>query len=89
MTQPKNKRILCFCGIIACLLLSWIVKFTGPSLTEYLFDKNHFILDKLIPDSPEGTLAYFQGRMQDVVFGPVSIILSVIALLGLCFFGDP
>lgn len=70
---------------ILLLVIGWalylIVKLVGPLLVVRLFDGNSWtLLNTLTTSHEQQTLDYYQGLMQDLVFGPIIQTLSFVLL---------
>jgi len=88
----KNLPLLIFS--VGLMILSYCVKFSGHSFVELAYSKNNlaFMNTWLQSSSSQTTLSleYYLGMMDERIFGPVSMVLSVMAFLiiSLLFFTD-
>lgn len=79
---PKHNSTGFFWGTVAVLLiLSWIVKFEGPSWVHELYHSGHFSVLEFLTGRQDDSLAYYRGRVGEIWLGPVSQLLSGIAFL--------
>ena len=76
----KHKKFWFLCGIT--LMVAYIVKYLSPRLIAWLFQTNRVdFLNALLFQNGQHSLAFYQGRMEDLLFGPVFSLIS-----GLLFF---
>lgn len=78
----NKKDIIYFCFFITFLILYFLIKLEGPSLIKNLYEQQSFgILNKIIHSQETKSLDYYQGEMENALWGPLKSIITSLLFL--------
>jgi hypothetical protein len=81
----QNRKVQALFFVIFCVLF-FAVKYYGPNVVETLYANGKTdILNRMTHSQGSHEIDYYLGRADDVLFGPVSSLISGLLLLAFCF----
>ncbi|GEM_PF-546902 len=85
MIRLRKKDFVYGAVFFLFLLLSFILKLKSPDLVESLYNRQSFgLLHSLVKVEEIKPLAYYQGTLENMMFGPLQSLIYGFLFLGIC-----
>ena len=85
MINRGKKKFLFWMMWAGLVAVYFVIKYQSPHWIELLFQRGALgLFDLIIHDAKTHTLDYYLGRVHELVFGPLEMVVSGLALLLIC-----